>query len=396
LSVRFAIAAATLTIASASLAASPVTPRWTPSDLRGLVEAIEEAPEDGLDPADYDLAALRAAIASRDALRIDASASAHFRHLAGDRWEGHVRGKRRIDWHIAGPVADAAALAELEATALTSGRVGATLDALLPTSPEYLRLKLALAKTPATDHATRTALRANMERWRWVPRDPGARYLLVNVAGYTAELVDSGAIVSMHRIVIGKPAKSTPQFSTVVEGVIINPWWELPKSIVAEGIGSLLVKNPARAKAQGYVRVRTPGGGTRVRQAPGPRNALGQMKLVMPNPYTVYLHDTPSKALFDQTARAFSHGCMRVDRPFDLATALLADTPGWNRARIDAALASGKTVKADLGARVPIFVVYFTVRAGADGSITKYPDVYGRDAVVVAALTDRETGDARP
>ena len=111
---------------------------------------------------------------------------------------------------------------------------------------------------------------------------------------------------------------------------------------------------------------------------------------------SVYLHDTPSKALFDETARAFSHGCMRVDRPFDLATALLAGTPGWDRAQIDAVLASGKTIKADLATPVPIYVVYFTVRAGADGSITKYPDVYGRDAVVVAALTDREPVGVRP
>ena len=389
-------AVVTLVIATASLADLPVTPRWSPTDLRELVEAIEEAPADGLDPADYDLPALNAAIASGDALKIEASASAHFRHLAGDRWEGHVRGKRRIDWHIVGPVADAAALEELEAAALKGRRIGGTLDALLPTSPEYLRLKLALAKTPASDRATRIAIRANMERWRWVPRDPGKRYLLVNVAGYTAELVDNGTIVSMHRIVIGKPAKSTPQFSTAISGVIINPWWELPKSIVAEGIGSLLVKNPAKAKAQGYVRVKTPGGGTRVRQAPGPRNALGQMKLVMPNPYTVYLHDSPSKALFDETARAFSHGCMRVDRPFDLAAALLAGTRGWDRARIDAALASGKTIKADLATAVPIYVVYFTVRAAEDSSITKYQDVYGRDAVVVAALTDRDPVRSQP
>lgn len=394
--VRQLVVVAALSFASVNAVAEPPTPRWSPTDLRELVEAIEEAPADGLDPADYDLPALNAAIASGDAMRIAPSASAHFQHLAGDRWEGHVRGKRRIGWHIVGPVADAAALAELEDAALRDHRVGTTLDALLPTSPEYHRLKLALAKTPASDRATRITLRANMERWRWVPRDPGARYLLVNVAGYTAELVDNGSIVSMHRIVIGKPAKSTPQFSTAVEGVIINPWWELPRSIVAEGVGSLLVKNPAKAKAQGYMRVKTSGGGTRVRQSPGPRNALGQMKLVMPNPYTVYLHDTPSKALFDETARAFSHGCMRVDRPFDLATALLAGTPGWDRTRIDSALASGKTIKADLTVPVPIYVVYFTVRADVDGTITRYPDVYGRDAVVVAALTDREPARPRP
>ena len=393
---RAAVLAMALTLAPVSSAALAQTPNWSPGDLRELVQAIELAAADGLDPTDYDLATLKAAIATGDGPQINISASAHFRQLAGDRWEGHVRGKRRIAWHVVGPIADAAALDELETAALAGHKVGATLEALLPTSPEYARLKAALAKTPASDRATRITLRANMERWRWVPRDPGTRYILVNVAGYTAELVHNGRIVSMHRIVIGKPAKSTPQFSTAVTGVIINPWWELPKSIVAEGIGSLLVKSPALAKARGYVRVKAEGGGTRVRQAPGPLNALGQMKLVMPNPYTVYLHDTPSKALFDETARAFSHGCMRVDKPFDLATELLSTTPGWNRTRIDAALASGKTIKADLTAPVPIYVVYFTVRAGADGIITKYPDVYGRDAVVVAALTDREAVNVRP
>ncbi len=393
---RSMLAAATLMLVLMSSAAMAQAQRWSPADVSELVQAITAAAADGLDPTDYDLASLKAAMLSGDARQIDQSASTHFRHLASDRWEGHVRGKRRIDWHVVGPVADTAALIELEAAALAGHRVGATLDALLPTSPEYVRLKAALAKTPASDRATRIILRANMERWRWVPRDPGARYILVNVAGYTAELVDNGRIISMHRIVIGKPARSTPQFSTAVSGLIINPWWEVPKSIVAEGIGSLLIKSPARAKARGYVRVKAEGGGTRVRQAPGPLNALGQIKLVMPNLYTVYLHDTPSKALFDETARAFSHGCMRVDKPFDLATALLAGTPGWDRARIDAALASGKTIKADLATPVPIYVVYFTARAAVDGSIVRYADVYGRDSVVEAALTDHEPAASRP
>ena len=117
------IAVAVLAITSTSLAAVPAMPRWSPGDLRELIESIKEAPADGLDAADYDLPALNAAIASGDAVRIDTSASAHFRHLAGDRWEGHVRGKRRIDWHIVGPRADTAALDELEGAALKNHRV---------------------------------------------------------------------------------------------------------------------------------------------------------------------------------------------------------------------------------------------------------------------------------
>jgi murein L,D-transpeptidase YcbB/YkuD len=362
---------------------------WSREDVRELAQSIELTGTNGLEQSRYGLDALDLALVTGDPARIDATASASFQKVAMDYWQGRVRKVGRKGWHIVGPVADAPALAELQTAALTTHSVRTALTELLPTNPEYARLKIALAATSLTDNAKRRLLLANMERWRWLPRDPGRRYVLVNVASFTAELVTDGLVVAVHRIVIGKLSTPTPQFSTAITGVILNPWWEVPPSIAAESGNALMRNHPSRAREQGFVSVRLPGGGTRMRQGPGPLNALGQMKLVMPNPYTVYLHDTPSKALFDKAIRAFSHGCMRVDLPLNLVSELMSETPGWDRARVDSVVATKKTATVALAIPVPIYVVYLTARAAADGSIITYPDVYGRDAAVVAALAIR-------
>ena len=127
-------------------------------------------------------------------------------------------------------------------------------------------------------------------------------------------------------------------------------------------------------------------GALHVRQLPGEKNALGLMKLVMPNPLSVYLHDTPSKALFDRDVRAFSHGCIHTDDALGFAETLLSGTPGWDRASIDAAIVAGKTVQVDLGKPMPVYVGYFTLWAATDGTLTSYPDVYKLDEAIAAAL----------
>lgn len=386
-----ATAAIGLTIATPLRAA---TPHWTLDDARALSQVIGRIGNDGLDADDYDRPALDRAIAKGESAELDSVALRTFQRLAADVWQGHVRGSSRIGWHIQGPVIDSDALDELTTYALSGHRVAQAIDELSPRNPDYMLLKTMLAKTPPTDVAARSRIRANMERWRWLPRDPGPRYILVNVPSFTADLIDNGRVITSHRIIVGKPASPTPQFAAMVTGVILNPWWEVPSSIVAESVGRLVRANPAKARAEGYVTVRLPGGGFRIRQAPGPRNALGQMKLVMPNPFTVYMHDTPSNALFDKPSRAFSHGCVRTDKPIDFATALLAPTPGWTRAQIDGVLASGQSRKVDLATPIPVYVVYFTMRAHLNGSVTTHPDIYRRDAAVVAALTDRE-GEAQ-
>ncbi len=381
------LAAMAVTIAAPAGAAIP---HWTVQDARSLSNAIARIGSDGLDPADYDRAALDQAIRQGESLTLDTIALRTFRRLAADMWQGHVRGNSRLGWHIFGPVADNEALDELTSYALSGHRVAQALDELSPRNPDYALLKSMLAKVPSADAATRSRIRANMERWRWLPRDPGTRYILVNIPNFTAELIDKGRVVASHRIIVGKPSSPTPQFATMVTGVILNPWWEVPSSIVAESVGRLVRSNPAKARADGYVTAALPGGGVRIRQAPGPRNALGRMKLVMPNPFTVYMHDTPSKALFDKPSRAFSHGCIRTDKPIDWAATLLATSPGWPRARIDGILGSGQSTRVDLATPIPIYVVYFTMRAHLDGSVTTHADVYGRDNAVIAALTDRE------
>jgi murein L,D-transpeptidase YcbB/YkuD len=376
--------AAPLADAAAPLAA------WNTSDARALSSVIGGIAQDGLDPADYDLAALDAALAGGVSSAINVAASRSFRRLAADLAQGHVRGSSRINWFIAGPVVDAERLDSLESRALAGDQVAATLQGLLPQGQDYRALKAALAATPATDLKNRNRLRVNMERWRWLPRTLGDRVVFVNVPAFTASLQEAGTVVARYRVIIGKTTTPTPQFSTVVKGVILNPWWEVPASIVAESVGVMMRREPARARSQGYVRVATPGGGTRVRQAPGPRNALGQMKLVMINPYSIYMHDTPSKALFEKPVRAFSHGCIRVDTPIDFAARLLVGTDRWDRPTIDAAVARGAEARADLAAPVPVYIAYFTAMRAADGSIASYPDIYHRDEAVIAALTDRE------
>lgn len=355
---------------------------------RELLGAIDRAGAEGLDPRDYDAAPLRQAIASGPGAALDATASDRFRRLARDYAQGHVGAEDRLSWFIAGPKLSAEAADALLARAVAERRVATVLTNLLPTDPRYRRLKAALAATPSADSARAQAIRVNMERWRWLPRSLGQRHLEVNVPSYTLTVMNDGRAVSTRRVITGKATTPTPQFGASVTGLIINPWWEIPDSIVDESVGKLIRTRPAVAKARGYV-----WSSSGVRQKPGPTNSLGQMKLIMPNPFSIYVHDTPSKSLFAQAHRAYSHGCIRTDDPFGLASELLAEAPDWPRTRIDATVASGATEKAMLPTPVPIFVVYFTAEVEGAGKLILYPDIYHRDAVVAAELVDRDALD---
>lgn len=363
-------------------------PHWDRADTSALLQAIEDARFEGLDPADYDAAAVRRALASGDAAALNATATRVGLKLAGDYLQGHVPARARVGWHIAGPVADEPTLTALLARATVRNEVSAALTDLLPKHSEYRALRDALAATPPGDTARVRSLRVNLERWRWMPRDLGERHILVNVPGFSLKVIDRDQLVDERAVIVGKPATPTPQFGNTVTGVILNPWWEVPQSIVRESVGNLVRRQPAKAKAQGYVMTRLESGGIRVRQAPGPKNALGQMKLVMPNPYNVYLHDTPAKAKFDAAERALSHGCIRVKGAIDFAALLLESDPAWNRAQIDRVLASGKTTHAKLSKAWPVWIGYFTVATASDGHLAFFADPYGRDAPVWKALSD--------
>lgn len=367
----------------------PPPPLWTPADANQLLLTILTSAKEGLDPKDYDAAGLVAAMRTNDPIALSAAATERFNKLSADIALGHVRGADRQNWHIPDPDLDGNRQDTLLRAALAQHRVGEALTGLLPTHPQYLALRHALELTPKTEAAKIDRIRLNMDRWRWLPRDLGDRYIIVNVPAYTAALVENGVTVSRHRAVSGAVKTPTPQLMANAVGVILNPWWEVPPSISKEVAGK-----------PGYVSVKGADGKVqRWRQPPGPRNALGQIKFVMYNPQNIYLHDTTAKSLFDAKARAYSHGCIRTEHIMLLAERLLtegAPDPAtapegatvWTPEKVRETVAARKTVQANFPKPLPVYIVYMSSAALADGSIKDYADIYKKDGKVLAALND--------
>jgi murein L,D-transpeptidase YcbB/YkuD len=361
-------------VALRALQPGMAAPRWNKDAAKDLLTFVRRIDEEGLDPADYGAERLDAALVAGDEAALSTAATDVFLRVSSDLALGHVRGASRMDWHV-GDQEDLTPSSQMELMnrAIANRSVHDSLNSLLPTHPQYAELKALLST--AKDKALLDKVRTNLDRWRWLPRDLGQRYVIVNVPAYTVALVEDGQVVARHRAVVGAPKNATPQLTATATGVILNPWWEVPKSIEPEVRGK-----------KGYVRVKMGENGFRYRQPPGPSNALGRMKVVMPNNYAIYLHDTPSKSHFKKPARALSHGCIRTEDPLTFAELLLGN-PQWNRAAIDEAIAAGKTVKADAAVATPVYITYFTTAALAAGEgIISYPDVYGRDGKVVTAL----------
>jgi murein L,D-transpeptidase YcbB/YkuD len=371
-------------------------PLWDPRDAQALLFFIQGIGSEGLDPADYDPAGLITALGSRNPILLSQAATVRFNQLSSDLAFGHVRGDDRQDWHIPDADLDPARQALLLQAALGQHRVPDALRGLLPSHPQYAALRHALEVTPVTETAKINRIRLNMDRWRWLPRDLGERYIIVNVPAYTAALVEDGVTTSRHHAVAGKISTPTPQLSALATGVILNPWWEVPKSIEGE----------VRGKA-GYVPFKDPVSGKilRWRQPPGPKNALGQLKFVMPNSKAIYLHDTNARSKFNSQVRAFSHGCIRTEHILALATKLLNEgvaidgIPGgvvWTPDKISEALASQKTVQASFPKPLPVYIVYMSSAALVDGTIKDYTDIYKRDGKVIAALLNRAPATKPP
>lgn len=357
---------------------------WTEAAARETLAEVKAAAAEGLNPADYAPEALEAALASGDPQAVAAAAQASWLALAKDYAAGRTPQAARIGWKSPPPRSDPEWLRARLSAALQEGSAGASLKALLPTHPHYEVLKAALAG--ATDKAERDRLRANMDRWRWMPRQLGERHLFANVPAYEVDLVEGGTPTARHRIIVGAVRTPTPQFSAVATAVIVNPSWVVPQSIIRESVGGLIRRSPNAARARGY-RWTSTAEGLQVTQMPGEGNSLGTMKIEMPNPWAIYFHDTPAKQLFNRPVRALSHGCMRTQGILGLALRLLEDVPGWDAARIDSTAATNETVRVPLPEQVPVHVAYFTVSPGPRGTLRTFPDVYGRDAPVIAALS---------
>lgn len=343
---------------------------WNPDQAQRLVSWLDVAPQEGLATFETQAKAVRDALATQDQGRLDVVATAAALELLEAHRDGCCRTDLRAGWNI--PSDQTRPVATALADALGRNDIDSLFKQARPAHPFYNALRAALATE--ADKARRATLLANLDRWRWMPRSLGQRYLLVNTAAFEASLWQDGSEIGRWRVIVGKTKSPTPIFAATITGVTFNPWWEIPTSIVAESVGALVRNRPAVARRRGYV---VENG--RYRQRPGDNNALGRMKLVMPNPYSVYLHDTPSKGLFAQETRAFSHGCVRVGDALGLATTLLSQRPGWTRESSDAIIATGKTTTIALAAPVPVYVTYFTAEPDPAGHMRYFPDVYGRD-----------------
>lgn len=296
-------------------------------------------------------------------------------------------------------------------------------DSALEAAVRLFQRRHGLEPDGAVGRATRLALNVpaaervrqiviNMERWRWLPRDLGERYLMVNLAAFELAVFDGTEVVHGTRVIVGEPFRRTPVFSGRMTFLEVNPYWNVPPRIAREEILPKARRNPGYLAENGYTLLSdwtekavvvdpravdwsVPSASLRyrVRQEPGDRNALGRIKFMFPNQFDVYLHDTPSKRLFAKASRTFSHGCIRVENPFELAETVLrlTGTTGWDRAALDAAAATGRRQIVRLATALPVHITYVTAFVDADGTVEFRDDVYGRDRRLTTALASMWT-----
>jgi len=249
-------------------------------------------------------------------------------------------------------------------------------------------------------------LELNLERWRWLPKDLGRRHIIVNIAAFELEVVNKETVVLAMRVVVGRLYNRTPVLSDTVRYIVLNPYWHVPRSIAAGEILAKVRQDPSYL-ARSKLRVFPISGPDarevdpatvdwsvitsadlpfRLRQDPGPLNALGHLKFMFLNKFNVYLHDTPARPLFEETQRDFSHGCIRIQQPIELAVYLLRQDPRWNRDALLRALDTAVDRTVPLPEPMPIHLLYWTAWADEDGTIQFRRDIHRRDAPLLTAL----------
>ena len=359
----------------------PPAPAWPLRDAQALLTAIQAIGSEGLDPKDYEPATLAAAITGGEGVALNETATRLFAWLVEDLRDGRTPMVARVQWFAVDPDRDTNPTSLVLARALEKHDVAGELAALDPLHPDYAALKQALV----SGTGDKTAIRANMDRWRWLARDMGNQYLLTNVPEYMLRLTVNNKVITSYRTVVGKPGKTaTPQLAETVQGVIFNPTWTVPQSIVkGEGLGAKVLGNPGWAKAAGYKGTKGADGFVTVVQQPGKGNSLGLMKLDMPNPHAIFIHDTPAKSLFAAPARAFSHGCIRTERASELGMLMAMLGGGLTKEEGVAHTLSGTYTKVPMTKTFPIYITYFTMARDVTGGMRTFADIYGRDAPVL-------------
>ena len=233
---------------------------------------------------------------------------------------------------------------------------------------------------------------ANLERHRWLPRSLGSRYIYVNVPAFQLRAYDKGEPVLEMKVIVGQEYedKATPVFSDSMETVVFRPYWNVTPDIQAKEIEPKVASNPGYL-AENDMEYFTDAGHRRIRQRPGPKNSLGYVKFLFPNDFNIYLHDTPNHELFDKDVRAFSHGCIRVEKPAELAQWVLA----WDASKVDQAMREGDDNRAvKLPRKIPVYIAYGTAYA-RDGQLYFGNDLYHRDDALVKAMAEGAVVSAR-
>lgn len=282
-------------------------------------------------------------------------------------------------------------------TAAATSDLSTWLDTIKPKHAQYAALQRALTDPAMARAADQISL--NLERWRWLPDELGTRYIMVNIPSFHLEAHEAGQPTLQMKVVVGTPENKTPIFSDTMTTTVFSPYWNVPDSIVEGETAPAAARDPGFLARNNIEILRLGKSGATVidpatvnwddpeelkalafRQKPGAKNALGHVKFLFPNPYDVYLHDTPADALFARPGRAFSHGCIRVEQPEALAKWVLKDAPEWTDDKILEAMHAGEEQHVKLKQEIPVHIVYFTAWANDTGAVRLVPDVYGYDA----------------
>jgi L,D-transpeptidase YcbB len=255
--------------------------------------------------------------------------------------------------------------------------------------------------TPVNDRVRQ--IEANLERWRWLPDDMGRRHIRVNIADFSLEAWHNGTVERTHDVIVGQLFRRTPVFSGNMSYFVLNPWWETPPSLAVRDKLPAFRRDPSAVSRLGFQVIdrsgalvdpdtidwaNTPASGFpyRLRQAPGPLNALGEVKFMFPNSHNVYLHDTPTRGLFAQRQRNFSSGCIRVRDPLELAQWVAMDAEGWSADRLMSVAAGNTETRVSLARHIPVHILYSTVVPDEVSGVRFLNDIYGRDSAVMDAM----------
>ena len=223
-----------------------------------------------------------------------------------------------------------------------------------------------------------------MERSRWVPVNITGNYVVINIPEYRLHVYENDSLAWSMKVVVGAAAHKTVIFNGNIKYIVFSPYWNVPTSILRKEVLPGIKRNPNYLASHNME-----WNGNSVRQKPGPKNSLGLVKFLFPNSHDIYLHDTPSKSLFGESSRAFSHGCIRLAEPQRFAEYLLRNDSSWNTQKIVEAMNSGKEKYVTLNNQVPVFIAYFTAWVDRQGKLNFRNDVYGRDSRLAEMMLEK-------